>query len=76
MQQANAREIKRDAPSSSAPYKEGDIVSGWDRDGTSPAKVDKILFTPSYPHYYDLRVLWHHGRANHPTMQALACCWM
>ena len=27
-----------------------------DRDGTSPAKVDKILFTPSYP-YYDLRVL-------------------
>ena len=38
------------------PYKEGDIVSGWDRDGTSPAKVDKILFTPSYP-YYDLRVL-------------------
>ena len=38
------------------PYKEGDIVSGWDRDGTSPAKVDKILFVPSYP-YYDLRVL-------------------
>ena len=32
------------------PYKEGDIVSGWDRDGTSPAKVDKILFTPSYPY--------------------------
>ena len=38
------------------PYKEGDLVSGWDRDGTSPAKVDKILFVPSYP-YYDLRVL-------------------
>lgn len=53
----NALEIaKRDAAVAVCPYKEGDIVSGWDRDGTSPAKVDKILFTPSYP-YYDLRVL-------------------
>lgn len=58
VQQAkNALEIaKRDAAVAVCPYKEGDIVSGWDRDGTSPAKVDKILFTPSYP-YYDLRVL-------------------
>ena len=58
VQQAkNALEIaKRDAAVAACPYKEGDIVSGWDRDGTSPAKVDKILFTPSYP-YYDLRVL-------------------
>ena len=43
-------------PPSPPAYREGDIVSGWDRDGTSPAKVDKILFVPSYP-YYDLRVL-------------------
>ena len=58
VQQAkNALEIaKRDAAVAVCPYKEGDIVSGWDRDGNSPAKVDKILFTPSYP-YYDLRVL-------------------
>lgn len=58
VQQAkNALEVaKRDAAVAVCPYKEGDIVSGWDRDGTSPAKVDKILFTPSYP-YYDLRVL-------------------
>lgn len=47
VQQAkNALEIaKRDAAVAACPYKEGDIVSGWDRDGTSPAKVDKILFT-------------------------------
>ena len=58
VQQAkNALEVaKRDAAVAACPYKEGDLVSGWDRDGTSPAKVDKILFTPSYP-YYDLRVL-------------------
>ena len=56
VQQAkNALEVaKRDAAVAACPYKEGDIVSGWDRDGTSPAKVDKILFVPSYP-YYDLR---------------------
>ena len=50
VQQAkNALEVaKRDAAVAACPYKEGDIVSGWDRDGTSPAKVDKILFTPSY----------------------------
>ena len=48
VQQAkNALEVaKRDAAVAACPYKEGDIVSGWDRDGTSPAKVDKILFTP------------------------------
>lgn len=61
VQQAkNALEVaKRDAAVAACPYKEGDIVSGWDRDGTSPAKVDKILFTPSYPY---LRVRPHHGR--------------
>ena len=56
VQQAkNALEIaKRDAAVAACPYKEGDLVSGWDRDGTSPAKVDKILFTPSYPYYTTL----------------------
>ena len=55
LQQAkNALEVaQRDA---ACPYREGDLVSGWDRDGTSPGKIDKILFVPSYP-YYDLRVL-------------------
>lgn len=45
VQQAkNALEVaKRDAAVAACPYKEGDLVSGWDRDGTSPAKVDKIL---------------------------------
>ena len=58
------------------PYKEGDIVSGWDRDGTSPAKVDKILFVPSYP-YYDLRVLPITEGANHPDGTGTpTTCWM
>lgn len=59
VQQAkNALEIaKRDAAVAVCPYKgRRHRIPGWDRDGTSPAKVDKILFTPSYP-YYDLRVL-------------------
>ena len=60
MQQAkNALEVaKRDAAVAACPYKEGDLVSGRDRDGTCPAKVDKILFVPSYPDgHFDLRVL-------------------
>ena len=57
VQQAkNALEVaKRDAAVAACPYREGDIVSGWDRNGTSPARSIKSLFTPSYP--YDLRVL-------------------
>ena len=78
VQQAkNALEVaKRDAAVAACPYKEGDIVSGWDRDGTSPAKVDKILFVPSYP-YYDLRVLPITEGANHPDGSGTpTTCWM
>ena len=59
VQQAkNALEIaKRDAAVAACPYKEGDIVSGWDRDGTSPAKVDKILLPLLRPARAP-----HHGR--------------
>lgn len=47
---------KREAALAACPYREGDLVVGWDRDGILPAKIEKILFVPSYPHY-DLRVL-------------------
>ena len=47
---------KREAATAACPHKEGALVTGWDRDGTRPAKIEKILFVPSYP-YYDLRVL-------------------
>ena len=50
-QSKNALEVaKSDASVAACPSMEGDIVSGWDLYGTSPAKVDKILFTPSYPY--------------------------
>ena len=52
------RKVLREMKPSSPPAHTRKATSspGWDCDGTSPAKVDKILFTPSYP-YYDLRVL-------------------
>ena len=58
VQQAkNALEVaKRDAAVAACPYKEGDLVVGWDREGNRTAKIEKILFVPSYP-YFDLRVL-------------------
>ena len=71
VQQAkNALEVaKRDAAVAACPYKEGDLVSGWDRDGTCPAKVDKILFTPSYSPS--------RKGANHPDGTGTpTTCWM
>ena len=79
VQQAkNALEIaKRDAAVAVCPYKEGDIVSGWDRDGTSPAKVDKILFTPSYPPTTTCACSPSRKGANHPDGTGTpTTCWM
>lgn len=47
---------KREAATTACPYKEGDLVVGWNPKGNRPAKIEKILFVPSYPHF-DLRVL-------------------
>lgn len=53
---ADLEAAKREAATAACPYKEGDLVVGWDREGNRPAKIEKILFVPSYPHF-DLRVL-------------------
>lgn len=78
VQQAkNALEVaKRDAAVAACPYKEGEIVSGWDRDGTSPAKVDKILFTPPTPTTTCACSPSRKG-ANHPDGTGTpTTCWM